>query len=118
MEHSSLLELSKLLLPEVLVEYFEMTNYKLEGEELHFYFKEHNTVPIEFKELKLISKGFHSEAVIQDFPIRGKEVYLHITRRRWLDKDTGQAVSRDWQLVSKGTRITQEFATFLKEISR
>jgi hypothetical protein len=27
-------------------------------------------------------------------------------------------VQRDWNLVSKGSRMTEEFAAFLKEISR
>ena len=40
MESSSFLEIAKLLLPEVLVDYFELTHHKLKEEELHFHFKE------------------------------------------------------------------------------
>ena len=54
----------------------------------------------------------------QDFPIRGKAVYLRIKRRRWEDPSTGQTHSRDWSLVSTGTRITAEFGGFLKELLR
>lgn len=118
MESSSFLEVVKLLLPEVLIDYFELTHQKTKGEELHFYFKEKNEQPEEYSLVKLSSKGFYPEATIQDFPIRGKQVYLHITRRRWLNNDTNQAVSRNWNLVAQGTRITNEFATFLKEINR
>ena len=120
METKDILTTIKLFLPEVLVEYFELTNYvqKEEDEELHFYFKEKNIVPDNFKSSKLISKGFYPERTIQDFPIRGKQVYLHVIRRRWLEKSSNKVVSRDWELVAKGTRITSEFATFLKEISR
>jgi hypothetical protein len=39
---------------------------------------------------------------------------LHI-KRRWTNKTTGESF-RDWQLVAKGTRMTQEFAAFFKEI--
>ncbi|MDD7888337.1 transposase, partial [Flavivirga sp. 57AJ16] len=53
---------------------------------------------------------------VQDFPIRGKNVYLHITRRRWHNQTTNKVITRDWDLVAKGTRITSEFATFLKEV--
>ena len=110
----------KLFLPEVLIEYFELTNYiqKEEQEELHFYFKEKHILPDNIKGSKLTSKGFYPESTVQDFPIRGKQVYLHITRRRWLEETTNKVVSRNWVLVAKGTRITSEFATFLKEISR
>ena len=112
----SLLSIANLLLPEVLVEYFDMTKHEINGEEIHFYFTEMNTVPEEFKDVNLHSKDFFPEATVQDFPIRGKKVFLHITRRRWLNETTGKVVTRDWQLVAKGTRITSEFASFLKEL--
>jgi len=110
--------LLKLILPELVDEYFELTSYKKEGETLHLYLKELNIVPQEYQGNKLISKGFFDEITIQDFPIRGYKVFLHITRRRWLNEATGKAVFRDWDLVAKGTRITKEFAAFLKEIGR
>jgi hypothetical protein len=33
---------------------------------------------------------------------------LHIKRRRWTNKTVGEIIQRDWQLVAKGTRMTQE----------
>ncbi|WP_421497925.1 ISAon1 family transposase N-terminal region protein [Flavobacterium columnare] len=45
-------------------------------------------------------------------------MYLHIKRRRWTNKNTGEIVKRDWNLVVKETRMTQKFASFLKEINR
>jgi hypothetical protein len=111
-------ELIKLLLPEIIVEYFELTSYKKAEEILHLYLKEINSIPKEYRQNKLSSKGFFEEITVQDFPIRGHQVYLHITRRRWLNEDTGQVVFRDWNLVADGTRVTQEFSSFLKEINR
>ena len=87
-------ELIKLLLPEIIVEYFELTSYKKGEEILHLYLKEINTIPKEYRQSKLSSKGFFDEITVQDFPIRGHQVYLHITRRRWLNEDTGQIVFR------------------------
>tara|TARA_R110001606_G_scaffold163163_1_gene307297 strand:- start:44 stop:220 length:177 start_codon:yes stop_codon:yes gene_type:complete len=52
------IDVIKLLLLEVLVNYFKLTKNELKQEELHFYFTELNTVPEEFKALKLSSKGF------------------------------------------------------------
>lgn len=112
------IELAKLLLPEILVDYFKLTNHEVKNGELHFFFTELNTIPEEFKELKLSSKGFFPEATIQDFPIRGKNVFLHVIRRRWVEENSKKVVTRDWQLVAKGTRITSEFADFLKQISQ
>ena len=112
------LELLKLILPEVLVDYFDITQAKQEGEILHLYFEEQNKPPVEHASKVLISKGFHQEVTIQDFPLRGKQVFLHIKRRRWTDKQDGSIAQRDWNLVAKGSRMTEEFAAFLKEISR
>lgn len=116
MSSDGLLAIANLLLPEVLVTYFDLTKHEIKADEIHFYFTELNEVPTKLNSVKLQSKGFFPEATIQDFPIRGKNVYLHITRRRWLNLSTNKVVTRDWDLVAKGTRITSEFATFLKEI--
>ena len=75
-------DLLKLLLPEIIVEYFELTSYKKGDEILHLYLKEINCIPKEYRQYKLSSKGFFDEITVQDFPIRGHQVYLHIARRR------------------------------------
>ena len=112
------LELLKLILPEFLVEHFDLKNSIIEEEKMHLFFEERNNVPTKDKERILISKGFLNEVTIQDFPLRGKLVYLHIKRRRWTDKNTNEIIQRDWNLVAQGTRMTLEFAAFLKEINR
>jgi transposase len=101
-----------------LVDYFEVVDYKSEGEKLHLYFEEKNNSPQEFAKHKLRSKGFHDEVMVQDFPIRGQHAFLHIKGRRWLNHSANMVVSRNWDLLEKGTRMTADFAAFLKEISR
>lgn len=112
------IDVLKLFLPELLVDHFELTNSRQDGETLHLYFEELNKPPVEYSDRVLISKGFHDEIAVQDFPLRGKHVYLHIKRRRWTDKESKAIVQRNWNLVAKGSRMTEEFAAFLKEISR
>jgi hypothetical protein len=112
------IELLKLILPEILIEHFEIEKTEKKSEQLHLFFVEKNKVPEEFQKRILISKGFHPEITIQDFPLRGKFVFLHIKRRRWTDKVTNEIVQRDWNEVAHGTRLTHEFAAFLKEINR
>ena len=75
---------------------------------------ERDIKPSQYSGQKLSSKGFHSESIIQDFPIRNKAVFLHLRRRRWLIESTGKVVSRDWDSVAEGTRYTKSFADFLK----
>jgi hypothetical protein len=114
----SYIELLKLILPEFLIDNFELNLFKNSEENLYLYFEEKSKPPREFDAIELVSKGFLDEITIQDFPLRGKYVYLHIKRRRWTNKATQEIINRDWQLVAKATRMTQEFAAFLKEINR
>lgn len=112
------IELLKLVLPELIVEHFDLVNTKTELEKMHLYFEEKSAPPKEYNSRQLISKGFLNEITIQDFPLRGKFVFLHIKRRRWTDKQSQEIIQRDWNIVAQGTRMTYEFADFLKEINR
>lgn len=110
--------LLKYLLPDGLLEYFEITKVDLQSDVFSIYLSELNNIPKEYTQDKLISKGFYDEIKVQDFPIRGKACYLYIKRRRWDNITTGEIVHRNWELVAKGTRLTNDFAAFLKEIYR
>ena len=104
------------LLPEFILENFELTSIDRPDGVFHVYIEEKNADDPERKNLR--SKGFFPTITVQDFPIRGHQVFLHIKRRRWLNTQTGKVVYRDWTQVGKGTRMTSEFAAFLKDISR
>jgi hypothetical protein len=115
---SSFNSLITLLLREYLTHYFELTSIDKQEEVLHLFLEELNKILIEYSKDKVQSKGFFEPITVQDFPIREYKVYLHIKRRRWLNLSTNKVVSTDWNLVAKGTRLTKEFASFLKEINR
>ena len=114
-ENHSLLNL---VLPKGILEYFTVSNIAQTEEIVNIYLSEKNIIPQEYINDKLVSKGFFDEIRIQDFPLRGKDVFLHIKRRRWFNESTGDSVFRNWNMVAKGTRMTKEFAFFLKVISR
>ncbi|MGH1516558.1 ISAon1 family transposase N-terminal region protein [Chryseobacterium sp. JK1] len=111
-------ELLKLLLPEFLVEHFDIIKFQDHNGELHIYFEEKSSIPDELQDRLLESKGFLPEIIVDDYPLRGKIVKLHVKRRRWTDKHSGEILQRDWGVVAKGTRMTKDFAGFLKKISR
>ena len=110
-------ELASYLLPKGILEYFDISNNKSTGDKIHFYLEERNIVPEEYQSELSHSKGFSPEITVEDFPLRGKPVLLHIKRRRWTLVSSGKIVKRDWDLIAKGTRITSEFAFFLKDIT-
>lgn len=64
------------------------------------------------------SKGF-TEITLQDFPIRGKAVYLKIKRRRWRHKERPNEIIRnDFSFVAEGSGFTKELSDFLKGTGR
>lgn len=108
--------LIELLLPRDIFEYFEIVHVDAGEKEVHIHLDEKAIKPEGYELVKLISKGFHPPAIIQDFPLRDKAMFLHVKRRRWFSESTGKTVERDWESVAKGTRLTKGFATFLKGI--
>ena len=75
-----------------------------------------NIVPEKSTDQVTESKGFYDPVIVQDFPLRGKKVFLNIRRRRWLLNKHNEYISRNWRMVAEGTRMTQDFASFLKEL--
>lgn len=106
----------RLLLPEGTLDYSCITDVKESSTEIVIYLEEKNEIPDEYANVRMESKGFYDPTVVQDFPIRGKKVFLNIRRRRWVVKEDGRYVSRNWKLVAEGSRMTYEFASFLKEL--
>ena len=73
----------RLLLPEGTLDYFNISDVKESSTEIVIYLEEKNEVPKEYSDSKVESKGFYDPIVVQDFPIRGKKVFLNFRRRRW-----------------------------------
>jgi len=86
---TSISELAKLFLPELLVDHFDLIKHELKSDSHHFYYSEKNIPPPDVNS-KIHSKGYYKEAIVQDFPIRGKLVYLYIKRRKWIEAERGK----------------------------
>ena len=66
--------------------------------------------------LVAVVKGTKAEDVIQDFPLRGKAVYLHVRRRKWRDSSNGEIFTYSYDdLTAEGSKLSPEFVSFLKE---
>ncbi len=108
----------KYFLPNGLLDIFDITLMEEQDKSFSIHLEEKNNLPPGFNSSEYESKGFYEVKKIQDFPIRGKAVYLYIKRRRWRKKDTGEIIHRDFTLIATGTKLTQELADFLKYASR
>ncbi len=78
-----------------------------------------NILPNNYDLNEFESKGFYERTLIQDFPIRGKAVYLGIRRRRWRNKfDKSIEVKSDYTFIAEGSKLTVELSDFLKDTGR
>jgi|TARA_B110000967_G_C18816433_1_gene526364 hypothetical protein len=117
-------ELLEEFLPDCLLDYFEVVALKKLGNisskqmEFEIHLDEKNIFHNENNQLDYESKGFLPSRRAQDFPIRGKAVYLVIRRRRWRHKLTKKELSNDYSFISKGSNLTEDISAFLKATGR
>lgn len=84
-------KLLRVVFPEVLMEYFEISGWHDDSVKIEVWLDEKNYMErSDYKSGTVISHGFTEKKVIQDFPLRGKLVYLHVRCRRWYDKVPGK----------------------------
>jgi len=106
--------------PEGLLDWFDITGFESgqDGSIKGFYkihLSEKNTLPPGYEPSEYESKGFFEAKSIVDFPIRARNVYLVIKRRRWRKKDDPSViVSSDLSFLAQGSKMTAELAAFLK----
>ena len=118
------LELASYFLPERLLEYFKIVSVKEKEEKptnkkiIEIQLEEKNQLPDGYSTTDYESKGFSSQSHIQDFPIRGKAVYLVIKRRRWRNKETRKEIRSDYSFIAEGSKLTKELSDFLKGTGR
>jgi hypothetical protein len=109
------------LFPSELMGYFIITNFQTlcnvesKQEYLVIEFEERNELPIGYLPSEYESKGFMASKLIQDFPLRGKAVFLRIKKRRWRHKDTEKVIKRDFSFIAEGSKFTRELSDFLKD---
>ena len=118
-------ELIGYFLPQGLLKYFTITNVEELGEVstrrmvLQIDLDENNLLPHGYDPKEYESKGFYPVTLIQDFPIRGKAVYLALKRRRWRHKiHRNQIIYNDYSIIADGSRMTEELSAFLKGTGR
>ena len=101
-----------------IIDLFELCDIQTKQHYFEIVLEEHNKILREVDASLYESKGF-TEITIQDFPIRGKAVYLKIKRRRWRLKNNPKIVIRnDFSFVAEGSGFTQELSDFLKGTGR
>ena len=110
-------KLLRAILPDVLIDNFDVDHFEKTDTRFAIWLVEKKVLLREDKKNEaIIAYGFGDYHTIQDFPIRGRATYLHVRKRKWLDRDNGEIFSYDWDVSEfDGTRLNAEFVAFLKE---
>lgn len=107
------------IFPGVIVENFDIVSIQHypKEEEMHIHLDEKKNIPVEFSSRRVVFNGFTAAKKIQDHPIRGNAVYLHVCRRKWLDTETNEILTKTYSIAFEGTQLTKEFVSFLRSAS-
>lgn len=110
-------KLLRAILPDVLLDNFDVDHFEKSERRFDIWLDEKNEQLSEDKyDKNVIAYGFGDYRTIRDYPIRGRATYLHVRKRKWLDKSTGEIFSYEWDISEfDGTRLNAEFVAFLKE---
>jgi len=112
--------MNDLFLPKDLLTHFKITDIqplcevKLKRDIFYIYLEEKNELPKGYKKIDYESKGFYPAKKNQDFPIRGKTVFLIAKRRRWRHKQTKKEIKSDYSFIAESLKLTEELADFFK----
>ena len=113
-------QLLRCIFPDVLADYFDVVDIQESVSQFDFWLDERNFMEKSDHKLGTVSSyGFTSERVIQDFPLRGKAVYLHVRRRKWRDSSNGEIFTYSYDdLTAEGSRLSPEFVSFFIQDSK
>jgi len=119
------MDISSLFLPASILKYFtitsciELCDIKTKEVFIEVHLEENNVLPDGYNSMDYESKGFYPSKSIQDFPIRGKALYLCIKRRVWRHKSNPSiTIKSDYSFIAEGSKLTQELSDFLKGTDR
>jgi hypothetical protein len=102
-----------------IIDFEEIISSEIQKDGFYIYLDEKNIIPNGFNSIDFESKGFFDTATIQDFPIRGKALFLVIRRRRWREKNNkNNQIKSDFSFIAEGSKLTLELSDFLKDTGR
>lgn len=109
--------LLRAILPDVLIDNFDIVDFNRSSDRFDIFLDEKKIqLKEDRKNPEIIAYDFGEYRVIQDYPIRGRSTFLHVRKRKWLDKASNEIFSYGWDLSEfDGTRLNAEFVSFLKE---
>jgi hypothetical protein len=110
----------RLLIPEEIIECFELNQIVENDDELLFdLIEKESCVPKSLPKEESVLNGYMNTTTLQSFPQKGKRCYIHLRRRRWKLKGSTDTRSyfNEYEFTASGTMATKPFGVFLKRNS-
>ena len=113
-------EMIWMCLPQGLDELFEIVRFERTEHEYNIWLDEKKErSEDDRRNPNIVARGYSDYVVIQDYPLRGRPVYLHMRKNKWWNKLTNEIFSYNLELPNEdGTRLSAEFVSFLKDEGR
>ena len=110
-------QLLRAILPEVLIDNFDIDRFEKSDTRFDIWLDEKKKLSDEdYRNPNIVARGYTDYVTVQDYPMRGRPVYLHMRKNKWWDKKTNEIFSYNLELPNEeGTRLNAEFVAFLKE---
>jgi hypothetical protein len=108
--------LYSLLVPQEILNSFEITSIEEKAEDLFICLLEKDTCTPS-QDIDLVQNGFTNPVELNSFPIVGKRCFLRLTRRKWKARgsDGSASLTNTYDFALEGTKATKLFGSFLKE---
>lgn len=103
-------------LPAGLEDLFEMVKFEYSDTAYNIWLDEKKKLSDEdYRNPNIVARVYTDYVTVQDYPMRGRPVYLHMRKNKWRDKKTNEIFSYNLELPNEeGTRLSAEFVAFLK----
>lgn len=113
-------EMIWMCLPQGLDELFEIVGFERTDQAYNIWLDEKKERSEEDRRNpNIVARGYTEYVVIQDYPLRGRPVYLHMRKNKWWNKQSNEIFSYNLELPNEdGTRLSAEFVSFLKDEGR
>ena len=106
------------LFPSDLMDYFIISGFQIlcslptKTEYWLIDFQEKNELPLVYSFTDYETKDFMESSFLQDFPLRGKAVFLRIKKRRWRHKQSGSVIKRDYSFIAEDSKFIKSYRIF------
>ena len=105
-----------MFLPEGLDELSEMVKFEKTDRAYDIWLDEEKELSDEdYRNPDIVARGYTEYVTIQDYPLHGRPVFLHMRKNKWWNRKTNKIFSYNLELPNEeSTRLSAEFMAFFK----